>query len=659
MFKWIEYLVIKKSGLFDPVYYLTNYPDVRIGDVDPLMHYINHGWKEGRNPSKSFSTTFYLERYPDVKLARINPLFHYVRFGVNEGRQYNSEFVNTQMESGRVEWLAIVQGHDAAQPLVSIIIPIYNALAMTQACLDNLCYATDGIDFEVIVIDNASNDGSFEWLKGKKKKLPNLTVGRMSENIGFGPAVNIGLQRSKGEFVVILNNDTLVAPGWLENLLAVMKDDPSVGIVSPVTNYVGHGPQIENQAQDLPAEPTVIAQYAKKISGRSGVYYEPNRLVFFCVLVRRELIDLIGYLDEGYEKGNFEDDDYCLRARMAGYRLAIARNAFVYHHGTATFKLNRISHDHLMEVNRVRFYEKAGRIATSFRQWGTNPSDVEVKVSVILRTKDRPQLLRRALASLANQTRRDFEVVLVNDGGEDVSNLVHSFTPYFPITYVYHERSKGRTAAVNAGLQLAKGPWIGYLDDDDILYPWHFEALLQGAGQSNLSVVYGDSNRALFNSIDDLTPMRLVGTPSWDYNCQELLILNYLPNLSYIHTRELLNKVGPWREELDRLEDFEFLLRLSALSDFCHVNKVTCEYRFYLDSENSIFLSREAYWKALQVVYDLHPVTDEKSLQERQLVYDGLQSQSFQINDLIKDMQASNADLLAVRRDIIRLTTGM
>lgn len=79
--------LIKKSGLFDPVYYLLNYPDVRIADMDPLTHFIKVGWKEGRNPSEKFNTKFYLDSNPDVKQTEKNPLVHYIRYGKKEGRR--------------------------------------------------------------------------------------------------------------------------------------------------------------------------------------------------------------------------------------------------------------------------------------------------------------------------------------------------------------------------------------------------------------------------------------------------------------------------------------------------------------------------------------------------------------------------------------------
>ncbi len=86
-----RYSIIKKSELFDERYYLEAYDDIRKADIDPIQHYLKHGWKEGRNPSEQFDTNFYLETYPDVKAARMNPLIHFIKFGVYEGRKTHSE----------------------------------------------------------------------------------------------------------------------------------------------------------------------------------------------------------------------------------------------------------------------------------------------------------------------------------------------------------------------------------------------------------------------------------------------------------------------------------------------------------------------------------------------------------------------------------------
>ncbi len=542
-------------------------------------------------------------------------------------------------------------------PDVSIVIPVFNALSLTQECIRSIFRETQNIKFEIIVVDNASNDGTLKWLQEEKKKHPHFNVFKMDKNIGFGPAVNFGIRQSNGHCIVILNNDTIVTSGWLNNLLVSLESDPFIGIVSPVTNYVGEGPQIDENARDLTLNLSNIEQYARSIADRSDLIYEPNRLVFFCVLLRHELIDRIGYLDEGYEKGNFEDDDYCLRARMAGYRLAIARNSFVYHHGSATFTKNSISHTRYMESNRNLFYRKAGRIATSshfLTHWPAKKDDI----SVIVRTKDRPILLKKALTSLANQTFRQFEVVLVNDGGEDVSEVLSIFGPQFPITYLYNSSSIGRTAAANKAIEHSSGRWISFLDDDDVIYPWHLESLLQATRNNDNKFIYSDYNQALFFELDRHTPDKLVGAPSRDYQRSKLLIQNYIPIHTWLLASECFGQVGLLDETLDRLEDYEFLLRLSKLYNFHHLKKVTCEYRYYLNSANSIYTDRQKSLDALQHIYQLYPFEDTDMMLLRQEVLNTLKNQIQSINDIKKKSETTLSDAVAMRR-IIRLVTGM
>jgi len=543
-------------------------------------------------------------------------------------------------------------------PQVSIIIPVFNALSLTQECIRSIYRETKIIPFEIIVVDNASTDGTPGWLASEREKHSYFEVLRMEQNIGFGPAVNIGIERSRGDFIVILNNDTLVASGWLDNLLAAMDKDSCIGIISPVTNYVGEGPQIDENARELPSNLEAIEQYAKSIESRSDILYEPNRLVFFCVLLKRELVDIVGYLDTGYVKGNFEDDDYCLRTRMAGYRLAIARNAFVYHHGSATFAINKISHSQYMEQNRQRFYNKVGRIATSSRQFMSRPALDKIEVSVIVRTVNRPLLLQRALTSLANQTYRNFEVVVINDAGEDVSSILNLFRNHFSATYVHHKSSKGRTAAINAGINRSRGRWLSLLDDDDILYPWHLEALVQAGENSGHKFIYGDYNKALFLDSSRISPNILVGSPPWEFRRQELLLQNYIPIHTWLLAHECFEKMGPMDTSLDRLEDYEYLLRLSAVYDFFHLKKVTCEYRYYLYISNSIYMDRQKSLDALNYLYRHYPVKNQKLLFKRRENIESLQKQVQRIEELKKNIGISMTEAEANRK-IIRLVVGL
>lgn len=668
-------------------WYLDTYNDVKISGINPLVHYLELGREEGRmaqsldqvfdklitqteetKKERVVRTTLPTRTHelaPQVSQVRANGRDRFIRFYMRALQYYQQEGLRMLLYKGTQKIIGdkLLQTASLEQqyvPKVSIIIPVFNAVALTKACIESIYRETSSkVPFDVIVIDNASRDITPRYLKKEKRKRDHLNILRMKKNIGFGPAVNHGIQHSMGDFIVILNNDTMVSPGWLENLLAPLESDASIGIVSPVTNYVGEGPQIDERAKDLPPDVSAIVQHAKSIAGRSDVIYEPNRLVFFCVLIRRELVDMIGYLDESYEKGNFEDDDYCLRARVAGYKLAIAENSFVYHHGSVTFAKNRISHSKYMEGNRERFYRKAGRMATYYRHF-TLPQPVRKdEVSVIIRTKDRPVLLKRALTSMANQTFKDFEIVLVNDGGEDVTNLLNSFGSQIQIKYVHYDVSKGRTAAVNVGIQHSRGKWISYLDDDDIAYPWHLETLFHAAQKSKAKFIYSDFNRALFlRELKVTTPDILQGSPPWDFSRRELLVQNYIPIHTWLHHRDCVEKAGLWDETFDRLEDYEFLLRLSKLYDFHHLKKVTCEYRYYLNSANSIYTDRFRTMAALEQIYQRNPVDDYDSRIRRQEILDVITVQIHKIEEIQEQIGNSVSEDKAIR-DIIRLVTGL
>ena len=377
--------------------------------------------------------------------------------------------VRSKCRGGREFSDAIDRNKDAKSPLVSIIIPVYNASKYTAECLESLYSVKNTTDFEVILIDNGSTDDTPDLIIEQSRLKDALYYFSQEKNLGFSGGVNLGIRHSKGKYIVILNNDTRVSNHWLDRLVAHAEQNPDVGIFSAITNYIGEGPQMAEDAKALGIDQ--INDYAASIAGRN-LEIEPTRLVFFCVLIRRTLLDMIGLLDEDYIKGNFEDDDYCLRALLSGYKLAIAKDSFVYHHGSVTFHKNRIPHTSYMEENRKRFFEKVQRLSTASRS--TRRLTSTPTTSLILRTLNRPALLSRALASLGNQTIKNFEVVVVNDGGEDVKNILDRYQQDFLIDYVHNQKSLGRTAALNVGIERAKGDWIGFLDDDDILYPWHF-----------------------------------------------------------------------------------------------------------------------------------------------------------------------------------------
>ena len=542
---------------------------------------------------------------------------------------------------------------------VSIVIPVFNALDYARQCVASIYAATSEIPFEIIVVDNGSDVDVLDWLRDQAHQHDNFWYISLSRNTGYARGINLGLKHAHGEYLVLANSDILATSHWLDLLVEVMDRDESIGVLSPLTNYVGHGPQLDVRAKAL--LPEQREAYASAIRADTTVEVEPNRLAFFCVMARKRVVSLLGGVSEDYIVGNYEDDDFCLRARMAGYTLAIAHHAFVYHFGTKSFEANNIDHIGYMLQNEIRFLDMASSLSTTLTQAPalapTDPTDPVVSapaVSVIVRTVDRPHLLKLALTSLANQTWRDFEVVVVCDGGPDISPLLDAFSPYLKVRYIRNEQPLGRSEALNTGVASAVGAYVTYLDDDDIVYPTHLETLIQAmrAGErEGPSFAYSDYNRALMTASDqEIATITRVPVPTWSYSYTGLLVQNYLPIHTWLHDRALWEEVGGFDSTLEMLEDWDFLIRIAQRRNVVPARRMTCEYRFYMTGANSVFTNRPQALRALKKVHARYPATRDIE-DERERLAEVWQDQITVGNRLLGErQQESQSSEQAVRK---------
>ena len=228
-------------------------------------------------------------------------------------------------------------------------------------------------------------------------------------------------------------------------------------------------------------------------------------------------------------------------------------------------------------------------------------------VSVIVRTKDRPHLLSEALKSVKSQTYANMEIVVVNDGGEDVNDLAKSIAGDVPLTYVCHETNRGRAVAANSGLVAARGLYLNFLDDDDIFYPDHIETLVAFLEDSKgtvaycgvLNVFYEGSLRAPGGRIRE----EIIFNHKFDPD--KMLFENYIPLMSVMFSRRALEKVAGFDEDLDVFEDWDFWMRLSRFFVFLHLDKITAEYRFYGNHDVEIsHRQKYKYDQALGVMFE-------------------------------------------------------
>ncbi len=202
------------------------------------------------------------------------------------------------------------------------------------------------------------------------------------------------------------------------------------------------------------------------------------------------------------------------------------------------------------------------------------------RVSIVVRTRNRPQLLAEALESLARNSYRDLEVVLVNDGG--VPPLLHRDYP-FSLVQVDLPEQRGRAAAANAGLERVTGDRVGFLDDDDLVAPDHLAQLVAFAQARGAAVVYSDAATAIYEPDAERGWRRVERRIAYsgDFDRDRLALDNYIPFHTISVDRKLLERVGPLDPTLEVFEDWDLLLRLAAHTDFHHLPEVTCEYRIF------------------------------------------------------------------------------
>ncbi len=225
--------------------------------------------------------------------------------------------------------------------MVSVVIPVWNQWRLTQRCLDSLARHAEA-PLEIVVVDNGSTDDTRKGLAAR----PDLVVVTNERNLGFPKAVNQGIAAASGEWICVLNNDTEVTPGWLSEQLAALAV-PGAGMVGPRSNSIS-GPQVVPDAPAL-SEGAVAHAWAEQWSrAHRGVSWPTARLVGFCLLVRRDVLEAVGGFDEGFGIGNYEDDELGQRIMAAGLSLRVADGSIVLHHGGATFRQlgPRLRHPH-------------------------------------------------------------------------------------------------------------------------------------------------------------------------------------------------------------------------------------------------------------------------------------------------------------------------
>ena len=235
-----------------------------------------------------------------------------------------------------------------------IVIAVWNLKKYTKNCVESIIKNTD-YPYRLILVDNGSLPETRDYLESlkldRRLKDHGYTLIRNEENLGATKALNQGLQVSKGDYAMILNNDTVVCKGWLSEMVRVAEFSKEIGIVNPNSNNLGlRRPwwmSLEKFSRDL------MRKY-------NGQHMEMATAVGFCYMVKREVINKIGILSEEYGLGNFEETEYSIRAAMSGYKSVFAKGSYVWHKEHASFDFIE-DFEEMFEKNQKMFYEMFGK----------------------------------------------------------------------------------------------------------------------------------------------------------------------------------------------------------------------------------------------------------------------------------------------------------
>lgn len=396
---------IRSSDFFDAEWYLDQYPDVKALGMDPAEHYLWLGARIGRDPSPMFDSLAYLSNNPDVAAENINPLLHYTYWGKDEGRsltfrlpmpdsgealsatlqnyisqEYGDDHIdvyrhlfslieryNSDQQSfaggadgevlcRRISSLERALDSSSQDIKASIIIPVYNNVLYTLTCVASILEASANHRFEILIADDNSTDKTADLLDGLGPVVRHI---RHETNKGFLENCNAAATFARGEYVVLLNNDTIVMPGWLDAMIETFESEPSAGLVgSKLLNGDGtlqeaggifwcDGSAWNFGRGDDALDPAY--NYTKDIDYCSGA----------SIGLPRALWQELGGFDTLFSPAYCEDSDIAFRVRAAGRRTVYQpASALVHHEGVTHGKDVSQGIKQYQEINNRKLLER-------------------------------------------------------------------------------------------------------------------------------------------------------------------------------------------------------------------------------------------------------------------------------------------------------------
>jgi O-antigen biosynthesis protein len=347
---------LRTSAWFDAGHYVRANPDVAASGMDPLSHFLRHGWREGRSPLADFSVNNESAQSVFKRLRRLAcqsdgrqaaDVVDYLLAGLPEGAPLSLDglvpWAPPRQLAGRdflneAHWQAL-PARPAGACGVAVIVPVYAGVQETLRCLWAVLSAPCQTPFELVVVDDCSPDPALSAMLVRLAQQGWLRLLVNQDNLGFVRTVNRALAATPGQDVVILNADTCVANDWLDRLLAHAQAEPRAASVTPLSNNA----TVCSYPQTLAENPTLADISPSELDALAartlaGVHVDAPTGVGFCMYMRRSCLDQIGLLDaERFGRGFGEENDWCQRAAEQGWRNLLAADVLVLHDGGVSF----------------------------------------------------------------------------------------------------------------------------------------------------------------------------------------------------------------------------------------------------------------------------------------------------------------------------------
>lgn len=349
----VDMWTIRRAGLFDAAWYRKRYPDVAAAGTDALEHYCRQGWRRGRDPSPHFSTTLYIVEHPEAAQAG-NPLVYFAQNRTSGGAAESPE------AAAEPEGVPASAWYDAVTPQLAVVVLNFNRAALTLACVASLLRHTEGLRFEIVVVDNGSEPADFALLA---RSTLSFRLLRLRRNVYFGEGNNLGAEAATAPLLCLMNNDVIVTEGWLGPMLRLLHGHPDCGAVGPKFLYPDGHIQEAGALVDATGDARRMGHGAAAGDPRFGEAREVDYVSAATVLLSKADFERAGGFDPCWDPAYYEDTDLCLKLAVLGRRTWYCPDAAVIHHESVTTTDPRaaLNTDVLKQVNRGIFVERWGR----------------------------------------------------------------------------------------------------------------------------------------------------------------------------------------------------------------------------------------------------------------------------------------------------------